>query len=54
MLGAAQADALGPEVARVGRVLTGVGVGPHGQMALADLVGPREDGGERRPAATRP
>ena len=54
VLGAAQADALGPEVARVGRVLTGVGVGPHGQMALADLVGPREDGGERGRAATRP
>ena len=47
VLGAAQSDALGPELAGVGGVVTGVGVGPHGQVALADLVGPREHGVER-------
>ena len=51
VLGAAQADALGPELAGVGRVVTGVGVGPHGQVALADVVGPRRARSRRRPAA---
>ena len=46
MLGAAQADPLGPEAAGVGRVGTGVGVGPHLELALADLVGPSQHGGE--------
>ena len=46
VLGAAQADALGAEPARVGGVVAGVGVGPHGQVALADGVGPRQDGVE--------
>ena len=46
VLGAAQADALGAERARVGGVVAGVGVGPHGQVALADVVGPREHGVE--------
>ena len=40
VLGAAQADALGAELAGVGGVGTVVGVGPHGELALADLVGP--------------
>ena len=43
VLGAAQADALGAELAGVGRVGTVVGVGPHAELALADLVGPPED-----------
>ena len=46
MLGAAQADAFGAEFAGVGGVFAGVGVGTHGQLALANLVGPFEDGGE--------
>ncbi len=46
MLGAAQPDALGPERAGVGGVLAGVGIGPDGEFALADLVGPQEDGDE--------
>ena len=40
VLGAAQADALGAEVARVLGVGAVVGVGPHRELALADLVGP--------------
>ena len=43
VLGAAQADALGAELAGVGGVGAVVGVGPHGELALADLVGPAED-----------
>ena len=43
VLGAAQPDPLRPEASGVGRVGTVVGVGPHGQMPLADLVGPTED-----------
>ena len=43
VLGAAQPDALGAELPRVGGVLAGVHVGPDGQVALADVVGPRED-----------
>ena len=46
VLGAAQADALGAELAGVGGVLAGVGVGAHAELALADLVGPLEDGVE--------
>ena len=46
VLGAAQADALGAELAGVGGVFAGVGVGAHAQLALADLVGPLEDGVE--------
>ena len=46
VLGAAQADPLGAEVAGVGGVVAGVGVGPHGQLALADGVGPRQHGVE--------
>ena len=46
VLGAAQADALRAELACVGRIVAGVGVGPDGQVALADLVGPGEDRGE--------
>ena len=42
VLGAAQPDALGAEIAGVGGVLTGVGVGADGQLALAHLIGPRE------------
>ena len=48
VLGPAQADALGPEGARVGGVLAGVGVGPHGQVPRPDVVGPRQHGGEGR------
>ena len=44
VLGAAEADALGAELAGVGGVGAVVGVGPHGELALADLVGPAEDG----------
>ena len=51
VLGPAQPDPLGPEAAGVGRVGTVVGVGPHGQRALADLVGPAEDDVELRRAA---
>ena len=43
VLGAAQADALGAEVAGDLGVLAGVGVGPHGELALPDAVGPAED-----------
>ena len=43
VLGAAQADALGAEAAGVGGIGAVVGVGPHRQLALADLVGPAED-----------
>ena len=46
VLGAAQPDALGTELARVGGVVAGVGVGPDGEVALADVVGPRQDGVE--------
>ncbi len=46
VLGAAQTDALGAELARVGGVVAGVGVGPDVEMALADVVGPREHGVE--------
>ncbi len=46
VLGTAQADAFGPEAARVGGVVAGVGIGAHGQVALADGVGPRQDGVE--------
>ena len=47
VLGAAQADPLGAQAAGVGGVVAGVGVGPHGQVALADVVGPRQHGVER-------
>ena len=47
VLRAAQADALGAELACVGRIVAGVGVGTDGQVALANLVGPGEDRGER-------
>ena len=43
VLGPAQADALGTELAGVGRVGTVVGVGPHRELPLADAVGPAED-----------
>ncbi len=43
VLGAAEADPLGAEPAGVGRVLAVVGVGPHAQVPLADLVGPRQE-----------
>ncbi len=46
MLGAAQADALGPEGAGPGGVDPGVGVGPHIEVPRPDLVGPRQDGAE--------
>ena len=48
VLGAAQADALGAEVAGDLGVLAGVGVGPHGELALPDAVGPPEDDVELR------
>ena len=51
VLGAAQADALGAELAGVGGVGAVVGVGPHGELALADLVGPAEDRRRTRRAA---
>ena len=54
VLGAAQADALGAERTRVGGVLAGVGVGTHGELALADHVGPLEDRRRTRPAASTP
>ena len=63
VLGPAQPDALGAEPAGVGRVGPVVGVGPHGQLALADLVGPLQDGvelgrrlgrGQRGPRRARP
>ena len=44
MLGAAQADALGAEIARDLRVMRRVGIGAHTQRAL--LVGPRHELGE--------
>src|SRR5439155_2928864 len=43
VLRAAQADALGTEVACLLGVRARVGVGPHRELALADLVGPPED-----------
>ena len=43
VLGAAEADALGAEVAGDLGVLAGVGVGPHRELALPDAVGPAED-----------
>ena len=46
VLGAAQPDALGAEAAGVGRVLPGVGVGAHTELAAAHGVGPRQDGVE--------
>ena len=46
VLGAAQPDALGAEVAGVGGVLAVVGVGADAELALADVVGPAEDRGE--------
>ena len=42
VLGAAQPDALGAEAPGIGGVLTGVGVGPDAELALADRVGPAE------------
>ena len=48
VLGAAQADALGAEVAGDLGVLAGVGVGPHRELALPDAVGPAEDDVELR------
>ena len=42
VLGPAQPDALGAELAGVLGVGTVVGVGPHRELALADLVGPVE------------
>ena len=50
VLGAAQSDPLGAEGARVGGVVPGVRVGPHGQVPLADVVSPRQhrvEGGRR-------
>ena len=44
VLGAAEADALGAELARLGRVLGCVRVGAHAQPA--QVVGPAEDGAE--------
>ena len=46
VLGAAQADALGAELARLARVLGRVGVGAHAEPA--ELVGPGEDRLESR------
>ena len=43
MLGAAQADPLGTVTAGVGRVGSGVGVGPHPEVAGPDPIGPSED-----------
>ena len=40
VLGAAQADPVGPQAAGVGRVVAVVGVGPHPEVAGPDLVGP--------------
>ena len=51
VLGAAQADALGAEVAGDLGVVAGVGVGPHGELALPDRVGPPEDRRRTRRAA---
>ena len=44
MLGTAQTDSLGTQLAGVGRVLAGVGVRAHGQLALAHFVAPLQDG----------
>ncbi|CAB4809331.1 unannotated protein [freshwater metagenome] len=46
VLGAAQADALSAEVARVGGVFASVGVGANAKLALANHIGPLEDGVE--------
>ena len=46
VLGAAQANALGAEIARVGGVFTGVGVGTHAELALSHHIGPRQNGVE--------
>ena len=35
-----------PSLHAVGGIVPRVGVGPHGEVALADLVGPRQDGVE--------
>ena len=43
VLGAAQPDSLGAQLACVGGIFAGVGVGAHGQLALADRIGPGED-----------
>ena len=45
VLGAAESDALGAEVARDLRVVRQVGVGAH--LERAELVGPAEDDAER-------
>src|SRR5204863_7239793 len=46
VLGTAQADAFGTELAGLLGVVPRVGVGPHRELALANLVGPAEDGVE--------
>ena len=46
VLGAAQADPLGAELAGPGGVGAGVGVGPHPETTGADLVGPPEHDAE--------
>ena len=53
VLGAAQADALGAEVAGDGGVGARVGVGPHGQLALPDAVGPARGSSRTPPVARR-
>ena len=43
MLCAAETDALGAELARIRRVLAGVGIGTHAQFALTHGVGPLQN-----------
>jgi hypothetical protein len=46
VLGAAQPDALGAELAGTASVFGGVRIGPHGDAAAAEVVRPFQEGGE--------